>query len=73
MTTSRKTARQAWDEAEEGTSFAVMFVPDYSSTLDETAEVIWTKGSLSPRGVDTLAWEDVIWISPVEYGEVFYR
>lgn len=65
----RKTAKQLWDESEEGTMFACRFVPDEGDDLEDSAEVIWEKGV-----VDDLYWDAVLWITPIEFtGERAYR
>lgn len=58
----RKTAKQLWDESEEGTMFACRFVPDEGEDIEDSAEVVWEKGI-----VNTLGWENVLWITPIEF------
>lgn len=66
----RKTAKQLWEEAEEGQAFACQFVPDDASEdLTESPEVIWRKG----YDVTDLVWSEILWIAPIEYGERAYR
>lgn len=64
----RKTAQQVWEEAEEGQAFACQFLPDNPKVpLEEEPEVVWVKGV-----VDDLVWSNVLWITPITYGERAY-
>lgn len=66
---SRKTAKQLWEESEEGAMFACRFIPSGGEDIDDSPEVIWEKGV-----VDNLAWDSVLWITPIEFtGERAYR
>ena len=65
----RKTAKQLWEEAEEGTTFACQFIPTGGDSVEDEPEVVWTKGV-----VDDLDWPDVLWIQAIEYaGERSYK
>lgn len=60
-----QTPRQLWDDAEDGQAFVTWWYGDDDS-IDPDGTV-WIKGN-----VGELAWNDLIWIAPIEIGEKVY-
>lgn len=62
----RTTAKQVWEQAELGQAFACKFIPERD--YDDEPAVIWVKGD-----VDSLDFDSIIWIAPIEVGERVWK